>query len=78
MEVQTSLIEARPSEECGCPEELWMMGSLEVLIHFEADGSGHIIADAGDWQHDFFADCADMSDLRQQAITWVNSLPNEE
>ena len=72
-----TLIEIRASEECGCPEELWLMGNIEVTIHLESDGSGHIIADAGDWEHDFTVQCASMNDLRDQAAAWIDELPEE-
>lgn len=53
------------------------MGNIEVTIHLEDDGSGHIIADSGDWEHDFFVECSSMVDLRQQAVAYINSLPTE-
>jgi len=71
------LVECRLSEECGCPEELWLMGNIEVTIHLESDGSGHIIVDAGDWEHDFTVQCSSMSVLRNQAAAYVDALPEE-
>lgn len=71
------LLEARPSEDCGCPEELWMMGSLEVTIHFEENGEAHIFADAGDWDGDKFVEVASMAELRKQAADWINTFPAE-
>lgn len=72
------LLEQRPSEDCGCPEELWMMGNLEVILHLEEDDSGHIIADAGDWEGDLFVDRANMEELRRHAAEWINTFPIEE
>lgn len=72
------LLEQRPSEDCGCPEELWLMGSLEVTLHLEEDGSGHVIADAGDWDGDLFVDFTSMEDLRTKAADWINTFPIEE
>lgn len=71
------LLEKRPSEDCGCPEELWLMGSLEVTIHLEENGEGHIFADAGDWDDDLFVNCSGMADLRKQAADWINTFPLE-
>lgn len=71
------LLEERPSEDCGCPEELWVMGSLEVTIHLEDNGEGHVIADAGDWDGDLFVTCSGMADLRKQAADWINTFPLE-
>lgn len=71
------LIEARPSEDCGCPEEEWIMGSLVVTIHLEENGEGHIEVDGGDWQHDWFTAHRGMSDLRQHAADYITSLPHE-
>lgn len=72
------LLEARPSEECGCPEELWMMASLEVIIHLEPDGTGHILIDAGDWEHDWETTHNGMADLRQKAADFIMTLPMED
>jgi hypothetical protein len=76
--LQCQLLEQRPSEECGCPEELWLMGNLEVTIHLEDDGSGHIIADAGDWDADLDVECDGMADLRSKAVQWIDQFPKEE
>jgi|TARA_R100000687_G_C6409763_1_gene145888 hypothetical protein len=72
------LIEERASEDCGCPEELWIMGSLEVTLHLEEDGQGHVIADAGDWEGDLFTECSGIEDLRTHAADWINTFPLEE
>lgn len=69
------LLEQRPSEDCGCPEELWLMGNLEATIHLEADGTGHIFIDSGDWDHDFETTHNGMADLRQKAADFIMSLP---
>lgn len=71
------LIAERASEDCGCPEEEWIMRNINVLIHFEPDGSGHIILDAGDWDDEATVRCSSMDDLREQAKAWVDSLPEE-
>ena len=72
-----TLIEARPSEECGCPEELWRLGTIEVLIHLEENGEGHIFIDAGDWEIDREVPTTGINDLRNQAFAIIESLPVE-
>lgn len=71
------LIEARASEECGCPEELWLVDTLEVLIHLEENGEGHIMIDAGDWEIDREVPTTGIEDLRQQAFAIIEALPQE-
>ena len=71
------LIAARPSEQCGCPEEEWIIANLGLLIHFEEDGSGHIIIDGGDWEAGRSVAAVSMDDLRAQAFAMVAGLPEE-
>jgi len=35
--------------DCGCPEEIWLLGGLELHIHFEPNGDVDAFADGGDW-----------------------------
>lgn len=77
-DLHCEMLEARPSEDCGCPEELWLMANIEVTIHLEADGTGHILLDAGDWEHDWETTHNGMSDLRQQAADFIMNLPRED
>ena len=72
------LVEARPSEDCGCPEEEWIMDTLVVTIHLEEDGSSHIAIDAGDWEHDWFSSNTDMAKLRQEAADYIGKLYSED
>jgi hypothetical protein len=38
-----------PSEECGCPEEVWQIDGAIYLIHLEAEaGTGEILQFLGD------------------------------
>jgi hypothetical protein len=49
--VQTpiALLARLPSDECGCPEEVWRVDGLIYLIHVEADaGVGEIHTYTGD------------------------------
>lgn len=59
-----------PSEECGCPEELWRIDGLLILMHFEADGSSELFLDAGDWELETRIDAASLADLRAKAFQW--------
>ena len=47
--IEPTLLETRPSEDCGCPEEEWLFGGANLIIHEEADGQVHAFLDAGDW-----------------------------
>ena len=59
------MIAALPSEECGCPEELWIVNTFEVLIHFEASGASEMFVYTGDYEIEkSFEGCRNMNDLR--------------
>lgn len=77
--LQCELLWSGPSEECGCPEERWLVGNIEAIVHYEEDGSGHIILDGGDWQDERdVVNVSSLTALRDQAIDWVGELPREE
>jgi hypothetical protein len=40
----------QPSEDCGCPEENWLIGGIDLTIHGEADGTIHAFSDDGECQ----------------------------
>lgn len=65
----------RPSDECGCPEREITIGTCLCLLHFEADGDAHIIADFGDWQDEIHTPATSMDHLQQIAIKHVEGLP---
>lgn len=73
MKTRNQLLTQRPSEDCGCPEEEWIMNSLFIIIHLEDDGTGHVFMDCGDWDSDQFFEVDNMSDLRIKAEEWANS-----
>ena len=75
--IERVLIHSGPSEECGCPEELWRVGSLEALMHLEENGNGHIIIDAGDWELERDVTTTGIEDLRRQAFAMIDALPVE-
>lgn len=69
------LIDTRASDECGCPEEDWVIGMLFVTIHLEPDGSGHIFLDGGDWGTDEkIVPCDGIEELRTLAHEWVDAI----
>ena len=69
------LLEQRKSDECGCPEEEWLIEMLHVTLHLEPDGSGHIFLDGGDWgQDEKLVECTDIENLRTQAAIWVKEI----
>ena len=71
-------IRTGPSEECGCPEEDWVVLSLTAQIHFEEDESGHVLIDAGDWDHEFTVPAPTTMDaLRQAMFTYITGLHPE-
>lgn len=58
------LLASVPSDECGCPEELWRVGTVDFLIHMEENGTGDIIVYTGDEEREFNVLCSGMDDLR--------------
>lgn len=65
------LLASLPSEECGCPEEIWVINGYEVLIHFEEDGSSEMVIYTGDNEHEiWFDDCLNMHDLRAKMFRY--------
>lgn len=65
------LLASLPSEECGCPEELWSYHGLWLLIHMEDDGTGHIILYGVDNEFETSVPARDINDLRARAFQWV-------
>jgi hypothetical protein len=75
--IRNEFIESRKSDECGCPEEDWIIGMLFVTIHIEPDGSGHIFIDCGDWEKEKLVPTNGIEELRLEAETWASSFPIE-
>ena len=71
------LLACVPSDECGCPEEVWRIDGIDALIHFEADGSSEGFLFAGDWEAERQFDCATMADLRASLFAWVAEITKE-
>lgn len=71
------LVAQVPSEECGCPEELWIIDGIEAVIHFEKDGRSEIHLMAGDWNEEKTFECRNMPELRAALFSWVAELGEE-
>lgn len=73
------LLEERPSEECGCPEQEWVMWGVSVTIHEEEDGSGHIFMDFGDGgEHEIDLATGNLEIMREVAQDFISKLPFEQ
>lgn len=59
-----------PSDECGCPEELWRIDGLDLLFHFEEDGQSEAFIFAGDWEMETTLQARSLDDLRAKAFQW--------
>jgi len=59
-----------PSEECGCPEELWRIEGIDLLFHFEADGKSEAFVFAGDFEAETTLTARTLNDLRAKAFQW--------
>lgn len=61
--------------ECGCPEETYLIGGVDLVVHFEPNGDCDAFLDTGD-------DCADWTthegmsrfNGRLAAFAWAGSL----
>jgi hypothetical protein len=65
--------------ECDCPVAHLHLDYVCVDVHFEADGSVHVLADAGDWQMDTdLIGVADLEDAKTKAIAWFAGATRED
>lgn len=67
------LIKSSQSDECGCPEEDWIIGMLYATIHIEPDGGGHIFIDSGNWEDGKLVPTKSIEELKVAAAKWVES-----
>ena len=65
-----SILARVPSDECGCPEELWRIDGLDLLFHFEEDGQSEAFIFAGDWEMETTLQARSLDDLRAKAFQW--------
>lgn len=72
------LLARLPSEECGCPEELWRVEGLIVLIHMEeAEGKGEIFVFGGDWESEDVVNARDLPSLRAEMFARLAAIGSE-
>jgi hypothetical protein len=73
--VEVTLIERCASEECGCPEEKYLIGGVETTIHMEADGKMHVSLDDGDSETEMmFHSVRDLDHGRDLALGWAKAM----
>lgn len=77
MALATTLERAYPDPDCGCPVEEWLVGGLNVQLHFEDDGQMAAFIDAGDWDTEIELKATTMEAARAEAFAWVMRLPAE-
>lgn len=63
-----------PSDECGCPEELWRIDGFDLLFHFEADGTSEAFLFTGDDELQTTLLAATLDDLRAKAFGWYAAI----
>ena len=65
-----------PSEECGCPEEIWNFEGLILIFHFEEDGNSEACIFAGDWETEKAFSSPTLDHLRADAFGWIAEVLN--
>jgi hypothetical protein len=76
MKKRFEFLGTKPSDECGCPEEDWVIDMFNVTIHLEPVTGGDIFIDCGDWQDEKTGDCTTIEELRCEAVKWIKSIPH--
>jgi hypothetical protein len=71
---QPVLLEKTRSEECGCPEERWLVGGIETTIHEEGDGTVHCILDDGNAQAEMTFRFASLEEARDPVLGWARAM----
>ena len=67
-----------PSEECGCPEELWSFDGVLLLFHLEEDSNSDAFIFAGDWDMETTLKAKNLDDLRAKAFQWYSDIINSQ
>ncbi len=67
-----------PSDECGCPEELWRVDGILLLFHLEEDGDSDAFLFSGDWEDETTIKARNLDDLRAKAFQWFAEKLNPE
>lgn len=78
MDLDFELIEQRRSEECGCPEEEFIIGMCYFTAHLEENGSCDLFLDMGDWDDERTGISCDgtVEGMRQKAREWAEEIHN--
>lgn len=63
------------SVDCGCPEESFIYGMAEVIMHLDPDGSGTAFVDFGEWDFEIEFKCLSMDELRKEVVRRIDNLP---
>jgi hypothetical protein len=68
-----------PSDECGCPEEIWRVDGVLYLIHMETEAStGEIFAFFGDAEEEHLVKASTLAELRAEMFEIHAQLPDED
>lgn len=59
-----------PSDECGCPEELWIIDGITLLFHLEEDADSDAFIFTGEFEAETSIKARDLDDLRAKAFQW--------
>lgn len=75
MKRHSDLVESRVSDECGCPEEDWLINGIHATIHMEPVSGGHIFLDCGIWEDEKLVEAKSIEELRAAVKDWCFSIP---
>ena len=70
--IKLELVERRASDECGCPEEEWIINGATLIVHMDLDGNAAAFLDWGD--NDDSCDIVDVKDIGAafgRAVAWA-------
>jgi hypothetical protein len=71
VEDQTGICDWFDQPECDCPLIHLHVDGVCLEVHYEPDGSVHVLSDAGDWQDETtLLGCRDLADARDLALAW--------
>ena len=73
--VLSEFLASRKSEECGCLEEDWIMGMVDVTLHIEPDGNGEAFLYNGDTELEVTFECSGIGDLREKVADYIQKNP---
>lgn len=69
----------RINPNCGCLEEHYSVGMIDVVIHLEPNGSGEAFLNAGDWEEELtWKKCHTLEILKEKVAKYIESLPIQD